>query len=102
MGETLTYKMLRDLQKQYPPAPPALVIMPVNEIPVIVPVKTHRKKRINKKWLKRYGTKVVFDRFLGDKVCIIGNYAYCHPDVANRLMQQEIEQHRWRYGCDQK
>lgn len=37
-------------------------------IPVTVPVRTHKKKRINKKWAKRYGYKIVFRNFEIDNV----------------------------------
>lgn len=32
------------------------------EIPKVVQVRTHKKRRINKKWKKRYGTKVVYQK----------------------------------------
>ena len=32
------------------------------EIPHVVQVRTHKKHRINKKWKKRYGSKVVYTR----------------------------------------
>ena len=31
-------------------------------IPVLVQARTHKKRRINKKWKKRYGTKVVYKK----------------------------------------
>lgn len=31
------------------------------EVPKVVQVKTHKKKRINKKWAKRYGYKTVYE-----------------------------------------
>lgn len=31
------------------------------EIPKVVQVKAHKKKRINKKWAKRYGYKTVYE-----------------------------------------
>lgn len=31
------------------------------EVPKIVPMRTHKKHRIQKKWLKRFGTKVVYE-----------------------------------------
>ena len=39
------------------------------EIPKLVQARTHRKKRINKKWAKRYGMKVVYET----KVCKVAN-----------------------------
>ena len=32
------------------------------EVPKLVQARTHKKKRINKKWLKRYGMKVVMEK----------------------------------------
>jgi hypothetical protein len=32
------------------------------EVPKLVQAKTHKKNRINKKWKKRYGTKVIFEK----------------------------------------
>lgn len=32
------------------------------EVPKLVQARTHKKKRINKKWLKRYGTKVIYEK----------------------------------------
>ena len=32
------------------------------EIPKVVQVRTHKKRRINKKWKKRYGMKVVYQK----------------------------------------
>lgn len=32
------------------------------EIPKTVQIRTHKKWRINKKWKKRYGTKIVFEK----------------------------------------
>jgi hypothetical protein len=31
------------------------------QVPKFVQVRTHKKKRISKKWLKRYGTKVIYE-----------------------------------------
>ena len=32
------------------------------EVPKLVQARTHKKKRINKKWKKRYGMKVVYEK----------------------------------------
>jgi hypothetical protein len=32
------------------------------EVPKLVPMRTHKKKRVQKKWLKRFGTKVVYEK----------------------------------------
>ena len=31
-------------------------------VPKLVPVRTHKKRRIQKKWLKRFGTKIVYEK----------------------------------------
>ena len=63
--------------------------IPVYEhnFPEFVQVRRHKKKRINKKWLKRYGTRlvhkknccVVFTDEFGEKKMI------CSPDVIDKL-----------------
>ena len=32
------------------------------EVPKLVQARTHKKRRINKKWLKRYGMKVIYQK----------------------------------------
>lgn len=32
------------------------------EVPTLVQARTHKKKRINKKWAKRYGMKIVYEK----------------------------------------
>ena len=32
------------------------------DVPKMVQARTHKKWRVNKKWLKRYGTKVIYER----------------------------------------
>lgn len=50
-------------------------IIPVPYMADKVQARTHKKKRINKKWRKRYGFKEVpWNKFL-----IEGNRIYCHP-----------------------
>jgi len=46
-----------------------------------VQAKTHKRKRINKKWLKKYGHKTVKSL---DAVRI-GDTIYCLPEVAEKL-----------------
>jgi hypothetical protein len=46
-----------------------------------VQARTHKKKRINKKWRKRYGLKEVpWNKFL-----IEGNRIYCHPKMIENI-----------------
>lgn len=56
----------------------------------IVQARTHKKKRINKKWRKRYGIKEV----PWNKFYIEGNRIYCHPKMAEKI-KTEIAFQRW-------
>ncbi len=47
----------------------------------IVQARTHKKKRINKKWRKRYGVKEVpWNKFI-----IADRKIYCHPKMVEKL-----------------
>lgn len=46
----------------------------------------HRKKRINKKWLKRYGKKPIYGP---EKIYIIDNKLFMGPDTYKALMKTE-------------
>ena len=53
-----------------------------------VPARTHRKKRITKKWLKRYGY-----QYIGSHQVVIFNNngrqeAWAHPAVVNALQEK--------------
>lgn len=52
----------------------------------IVQARTHKKKRINKKWRKRYGVKEI----PWNKLIIEGNKIYCHPKWVERI-EAEID-----------
>lgn len=46
-----------------------------------VQARTHKKKRINKKWRKRYGViEVPWNKFY-----IEGNRIYCHPKMVEKI-----------------
>lgn len=47
--------------------------------------RTHRKKRIDKKWLKRYGYKEVQDH---SKVLVVGNGIYMSQQNYDRLAME--------------
>ena len=47
-----------------------------------VQARTHRKRRINKKWLKRYGYKSVPD---DDTVLIFGDCIYATPRAVKKI-----------------
>lgn len=46
-----------------------------------VQARTHKKKRINKKWRKRYG----FKEIPWNKFFIEGNRIYCHPKMFEKI-----------------
>lgn len=50
----------------------------------LVQAKRHKKKRINKKWLKRYGMKEV----PWTKFFIVGDKIYAHPVMIQRLKDE--------------
>ena len=53
-----------------------------------VPRRTHRKRRINKKWLKRYGYKRVLD---DSQVVIWGNEIFATPKMCKRLIAEILK-----------
>jgi hypothetical protein len=55
-----------------------------NAITKRVQRRTHRKKRINKKWLKRYGYKTVPDH---EKVVRTGNCLYATPKTIRKIIE---------------
>lgn len=50
-----------------------------------VPRRTHRKRRINKKWLKRYGYKRVPD---DSQIIIFGNEIFATPKMCKWLITE--------------
>lgn len=46
--------------------------------------RTHRKRRINKKWLKRYGYKTVLD---DEKIIRVGDRLYATPNMVKQLVE---------------
>ena len=44
----------------------------------------HRKRRINKKWLKRYGYKTVLD---DEKMIRVGDSLYATPNMVKKLVE---------------
>lgn len=47
--------------------------------------RTHRKRRINKKWLKRYGYKTILDN---GTIAVIGNCIYATPKTVKKIIEQ--------------
>ena len=52
----------------------------------IVQARTHKKRRINKKWRKRYGMKEI----PWNKFYIEGNNIYCHPKMIGMIKKNLI------------
>ena len=50
--------------------------------------RTHRKRRINKKWLKRYGYKDVPD---DEKIIIYGDCILATPKPVNKLIEEILK-----------
>lgn len=60
-------------------------IIPVSCMADMVQVRTHKKKRINKKWRKRYGMKEV----PWNKFVVFEDKIFCHPKLYYKV-QAEI------------
>ena len=52
--QEIAQEMLKDIDRY--------AVVKEVEVPKIVQARTHKKKRINKKWKKRYGMKVVYEK----------------------------------------
>ena len=60
--------------------------------PLSVQKKTHKKKRINKKWLKRYGIKIIYKPI--EDIFIMEDMIIGHPKTLHRYLDkiQGVEQ----------
>lgn len=71
-----------------------LTIIEVEPLPVYSQARTHKRRRVNKKWLKRYGVKQTgWNYFLNNNV-VIGESSgalFCHAQVAARLRRELAE-----------
>lgn len=47
--------------------------------------RTHRSKRINKKWLKRYGCLII--KKASNKYYVVGNKVIAHPEYIHKLKE---------------
>lgn len=52
--QEIAQEMLQDIDKY--------AVTKEVEVPKLVPMRIHKKKRVQKKWLKRFGTKVVYEK----------------------------------------
>ena len=59
-----------------------------------VQARTHKKKRINKKWRKRYGMKEIPWK----KFYIEGNRIYCHPQMIEKIQLEIAFGSEKKYG----
>ena len=57
--------------------------------------RTNKKRRINKKWLKRYGYKTVLD---DTKVIVFGNSILVTPRMAKRIIKEVKKNEQSRAG----
>jgi hypothetical protein len=93
--EPLTLKSLRKIIAEFPPAPPPPVkLIEVEPTPIYGPARWHRKRRIRKKWLKRYGRKIVgYEYPLKDSVIIdqTRGVGFCHPHTARIIRARTID-----------
>lgn len=71
-SEPLTFDVLKKKMADFPPVPKGPVkLIEVEPYPIYGPARRHRKRRIQKKWLKRYGRKVVgYEYPMGDSVLV--------------------------------
>lgn len=69
-------------------------LIPCSGLPtIIIQVRTHPRRRINKKWRKKYGYRAISD----GKVYRIGNLLYAHPDTIKRLGKKWRNKHELFY-----
>lgn len=71
-------------------------LIETNAITKQVQKRTHRKRRINKKWLKRYGYKTVPD---DTKLLVMGDCIYATPCGAKRIMKMLRKENELKPNC---
>lgn len=93
--EPLTFESLqRAIAALGPPSPPPVKLIEVEPYPIYGPARQHRKRRIHKKWLKRYGQKVVgYEYPMGDSVIVDEKrgIGYCHPHTARIIRRRTLD-----------
>ena len=72
--QEIAQEMLKDIDKY--------TVVKEVEVPMVVQARTHKKRRIKKKWAKRYGTKVVFQKKMAKVADITIDMVveYCHEN----------------------
>lgn len=63
-------------------------------VPIMVQARWHKKKRINKKWLKRYGMKKDNILVIGDCDSIIVNYISSYPDCLGAINNYYVPKYK--------
>lgn len=61
---------------------PGIRVIETNAITKKIQRRTHHKRRINKKWLKRYGYRIVAD---DEKVYVIGDCIFGTPKAIKKI-----------------
>lgn len=92
-AEPLSLDAWRKLTANLPPVLPPIRLIEVDPYPIYGPARRHRKRRIQKKWLKRYGTSIVgYEYPMKDNVLIDERrgIGYCHPRVARAIRARTI------------
>lgn len=51
--------------------------------------RTHKKRRINKKWAKRYGYREAPDT---KKIVLVGGNIYAHPTLAEKIINEILKE----------
>lgn len=96
--EPLTLESLQRAIAALPrPQPGPVKLIEVEPYPIYGPARRHRKRRIQKKWLKRYGRKVVdYEYPMGDSVLVDEKrgVGYCHPHVARTIRTRTVDDNR--------
>jgi hypothetical protein len=89
--EPLTFGALQKMIASLPQSPGwSVKLIEVEPYPIYGPARRHRKRRIQKKWLKRYGREVVgYEYPMGDSVLVDEKrgVGYCHPHVARQMRE---------------
>ena len=102
---TLTADSVREMARQFQQkfGPPPLRVIEVDPYPVRVQARTHRKKRINKKWRKRYGTKTEWRQLVPSGKAFVDNVhgvAYCNRGEMPKGANGQGERSYWRLTED--
>lgn len=71
-----------------------IVLVPIEQIGEVVGYKqarTHKKKRINKKWRKRYGLAPIYE----PRILLVDNVLYMPPCIYNEIFKNHARIKEW-------